>query len=382
MTRPKLLFLATEDWFVRSHFMPMVNRAVEEGYDVVVAARKTEIENNETASGPSRVRWIAAPFERGSFAPVGLWREAAFVRELFKGEAPDLVHAIALKPIALTLLADWGAKTSARIFALTGRGYIDARKSALSGMLGRLLAGAMQGRVASGRAILAVENVDDRHWVESGLPLPNDRVVLFPGAGVDTDKFKPAPNLESPPIVVGVAARLVWSKGVGVAVDAVSQLRAQGMALELHIAGAPDPANPRAIDEPNLARWRGTPGVRLLGRLEDVNAFWAGVHIACVPSLGGEGLPRTLLEAASCARAIVASRVQGCVDFVEDGVNGLLAAPNDSAELANRLRTLAESPDLRARLGRAARARVVAGYTVRHAADCAAEAWRRALSSA
>lgn len=363
----RLIFLATEDWFVGSHFMPLVRRAQADGFDVAVAARKS--------SGLDGVRVIDMPFARGSMG--GVLHEAAAVRALLKAEQPDIVHAIALKPITLSLLA--GGQGAARAFALTGRGY-----SAVAPLLARLPSAGiglwLRFALLSRRTALIVENPADRAWVEAGDRLPDERVTLMPGAGVDANAFTVAP--EPPmPVVIGVAARLVWSKGIDLAVEAVRRLRDEGLDVRLHVAGAADADNPEHVSDDELARWRAAPGVSLLGRVADVNAFWAGVHIACKPSRGGEGLPRSLLEAAACGRPIVTSDAPGCGDFVRDGEMGFVTPRDDAGALARALRTLVLDAGLRQRMGAAARARVVAGYTERHAAEAASAAWKRLLAA-
>ena len=60
--------------------------------------------------------------------------------------------------------------------------------------------------------------------------------------------------------------------------------------------------------------------------------------MACLPSRGGEGLPRTLLEAAACGRAIVTTDVPGCRTLVRDGIEGRLVPAGDAAALAEALR--------------------------------------------
>ncbi len=368
MNAPKLLFLATEDWFVRSHFLPLLRRAKAEGYDVAVAARLSG------ALDAEGVRLIVMPFARGSLRLGDVWREAGAVRALFARERSDLIHAIALKPIVFALLA--GGRHGARAFALTGRGYLAARGAFWTSAASALISRWLRACVSSGRAALLVENNSDRLWVEGERPLADDCVALMPGAGVDTDDFSPAPPPPAHRIVIGVAARLVWSKGVDLAVEAVRALRAAGMDVELRIAGEADADNPEQVNAEELARWRATPGVTLLGRVNDMNAFWAAAHIACLPTRGGEGLPRTLLEAAACGRPIVTSDAPGGADFVLHGQTGLIFARDDVAALAAALRNLALDASLRARMGEAGRARVVSGYTEAHAADCAARVWR------
>ena len=366
MSAPKLLFLATEDWFVRSHFLPLVRRAHAEGYEPVVAAR------DSGALAGEGVRVIDTPFARGSLNPWLLQRQVSELRALLARERPAIVHAIALRPVLLMALS--GADVSYAL-ALTGRGYL-----AVSDALGvKAISACFRGLVRMaldkpGRVLL-VENTADRAWIEGGRALPDDRVVLMPGAGVEADLVQ-TPQFTPPPIVVGVASRLVRSKGIDLAVAALQRLRAEGLDIELRIAGAVDPDNPERVSEADLLAWRAAPGVSLLGRVTDIDAFWAGCHIACLPSRGGEGLPRMLLEAAARGRAIVTTDVPGCSDFVSHGETGLIAPPENAEALAAALKQLAQSGDQRQRLADAGLSRVRSGYTVQHSADAAAEAWR------
>ena len=92
MSKPKLLFLATEDWFVRSHFQPLLRRARDDGFEVVVAAR--------SSGALADARVIDTPFARGSMLPWDMARQVTHLRNLLAREQPDVVHAIALRPMA------------------------------------------------------------------------------------------------------------------------------------------------------------------------------------------------------------------------------------------------------------------------------------------
>ena len=374
MSAPKLLFLVTEDWFFRSHFLVLARRAVAEGYEVSIAARLSG-----ALKGVEDVRLIDMPFARGARGPMAVAREAASLRALIARERPDVIHAIALKPIALLLLA--GAADSGRVFAVTGRGFLAVRGSLWTRFMSWRLRRLLRRALAAPGAILAVENLADRRWVEGARPLEECRVALLPGAGVDTGTFTVASEPAAGPIVVGIVSRLIWSKGVDLAVEAIRRLRAGGLDIVLRIAGGIDLDNPEHVGESEIAHWRATPGVELVGRVDDINGFWAGAHIACLPSRGGEGLPRSLLEAAACGRPIVTSDAPGCADFVADGETGLVVAREDAPALAAAIRELADDQAARRRMGETARARVLQGYTTSHAADAAARAWRLASRS-
>lgn len=370
--KKKIAFLATEDWFIRSHFLPLVRRARAEGYDVVVGARDSGALNEEG------VRVVHIPFSRRSMTPGALWREASAMRAFMRAERPDLVHAIALRPILMALITPM--RGTGRVLALTGRGYLGVSKSWLRWIAPQIGLRIRHAARHDPRTMLLVENEADRAWVERGERLPDARVALMPGAGVDPTRFPAQPEPEGP-FVVGAASRLIWSKGLDLLVDAVARLNAAGRDIRLRIAGDADAGNPEAVDAETLARWRATPGVSLLGKLNDVAAFWAGAHVAAFPTRGGEGLPRSLLEAASSARALIVTDTPGCADFVREADAGLIVPAQDAAALAYAIANLADDAARRRLHAENARARVLAAYTETHAADVAAGAWRALLAN-
>jgi glycosyltransferase involved in cell wall biosynthesis len=114
-----------------------------------------------------------------------------------------------------------------------------------------------------------------------------------------------------------------------------------------------------------LREWQTLPGIRWLGRQEDIRTIWAKAHIAVLASLGGEGLPMSLVEAAAMGRPIVATDVPGNRMVARPGVSGILVPPNDPGALARAIGELARDPTLRARLGAGARKLVVENYSDR-----------------
>ena len=156
---------------------------------------------------------------------------------------------------------------------------------------------------------------------------------------------------------------MLRSKGVLDAVAAVRRLRAEGLAVELMLAGPTDPDNPDSLDDRALAALSAEPGVVWLGRIEDVREVWAEAAIAVLPSTYGEGLPKSLLEAAACGRAIIASDMPGCREIARPGgprvgpgaETGLLVPPGDVAALAQAVAVLARGAERRRAMGRAGR---------------------------
>ncbi len=172
--------------------------------------------------------------------------------------------------------------------------------------------------------------------------------------------------------VVLYAGRLVPEKGVSVVLDAWGELRS---AATLVLIG----------DGPLAARAGATPRARLLGPLprEELPVAYASAELALLPSLPTPRFrePWGLVcnEAMHQGRPVIASSAVGAVagGLVRDGETGLVVAPGDARALRAAIERLLQDPELRERLGAAARA-VVAGYTY----DAMVEAFERALAVA
>ncbi|WP_439499997.1 glycosyltransferase family 4 protein [Bosea sp. (in: a-proteobacteria)] len=376
MRRPKLLFVVTEDWFFASHFLPMARAARELDFEVAVIARERQHRRVIESTG---ARLIALEAERRSLSPLALFRQVRALKRLIAAERPDILHCIALKPIALAGLAGKFAGVERRVYALTGLGFLGARQDKLAAAA-RLAARFWMREAVDGPQVrFLFENPDDP--VMLGLdPQDASKVALVGGAGVDPLVLMPEPMPPQPPLKVALVARMLWSKGVDLAVEAVRLARAQGARVELTIHGAPDPSNPKAIPEATLKEWAARPGVTWAGPTRDIEGVWRAHQLCCLPSRGGEGLPRSILEAASCGRAILTTDVPGCRSFVRDGQDGMVVPPDDAAALARALIVLAGAPGLVERMGASARARLLDGHTERDVMDAVKALYRSLLA--
>ena len=135
------------------------------------------------------------------------------------------------------------------------------------------------------------------------------------------------------------------------------------MAARFALVGEPDPKHPAAISRAVLERWQAEGVVETWGWREDMAEVFQRCHLVCLPSYR-EGLPKALLEAAACERAIVTCDVPGCREVVRDGDNGLLVPPRDAASLAVALKRLLQDHALRQRMARRGRERAVEEFSV------------------
>lgn len=349
--QPKILFFVTEDWFVCSHWLPMIIAAKDAGKDVVVVTRTNKHAQQIMQHG---VRVI--PFEISRHGS-NLFREFTTVLRLlsiYRKEKPHLVHHVAMKPMLYGSLVACLARVPHSINWVAGMGWLFVSNHQGAKILQSVVRATL-GRLLRGTSVI-VENQDDQAIIAS-LGVANRDIHLVRGAGVDTSMYAPSPEPEGDQLVL-LPARMLWDKGVGEFVDAAKQLRQHGVKARFVLVGEPDEGNPSSVPEKQLLAWQKEGVVEWWGRHEDMPQVYAQSHIVCLPSYR-EGLPKALLEAASCGRPIVTTNVPGCRDVVRDGDNGLLVAALDSAALADALNRLIADPALRLKMGQRGRERVL-----------------------
>ncbi|MCA0422051.1 MAG: glycosyltransferase family 4 protein [Proteobacteria bacterium] len=372
---PRLVFVVVEDWFFASHFLGFARAAVAAGFAVTVVTR---VRDHRAAIEATGARVIPLEANRKSLNPLAMAAQVLRLGAILKAERPDILHLIGLKPIAVGAPAARLAGVHRRVAALTGLGFVGAGQDGKA-RLARCIVRRLVRPLADGHATrFLFENRTDP--VTLGFdPGDTAKVTIIGGAGVDPDALRPAPLPPTPPLRVAMIARMLWSKGVDLAVEAVTRARTRGLDVTLSLYGAPDPGNPKAVERATLEAWSERPGIRWHGPTRDIASVWAAHHVAIQPSRGGEGLPRTLLESAACGRAMLTTDVPGCRDLVRNGIEGFIVPPDDTDALADALERLARNPDLVAALGAAARSRLIEGGFTETAVTDAVIALYRAM---
>jgi glycosyltransferase involved in cell wall biosynthesis len=220
----------------------------------------------------------------------------------------------------------------------------------------------------SAGAITACSGELRERAIRLGAPTDRSRVIPY---GVDAASFTSDPadcavvraelGLPTDGPLVAALGRLVYKKGFGTLIEAFARLVRAHPNARLAIAGYGE-----LRDElEQQARAAGVP-VTFVGQLDRRMAarFIAAADVYVVPSVRDQagnvdGLPNALLEGMSAGRPIVASRVAGIPDVIDDGQHGVLVPPGDPAALAVAIGHLLAAPDVAARLGSRARRRVL-----------------------
>lgn len=183
------------------------------------------------------------------------------------------------------------------------------------------------------------QNADDLELFVNRKLITREQVGLLPGSGIDLSRFTPFAFKRNTSFTFLLISRLITDKGILEYIEAVKQLKAEGIDARFQVLGAMDPLHKRGIQVPVIQEWIDANTIEYLGTTDDVREFIEQADCIVLPSYR-EGTPRTLLEAASSAKPIVATNVPGCNNVVVDNVNGFLCELKSVPDLALKMRRM------------------------------------------
>jgi len=356
-----LLYFVTEDWYFCSHRFALAKAAQQQGFNVSVLTSVNQHGDIIRAAG---FNLIELNIDRGGINPLRELRTLYQIWRVYQQIKPDIVHHVALKPVLYGGLVALFCPAIHTVNLIAGLGAIFTTNSYKSRLLRPVVILLLRKLFRRANSHMIVQNREDYNLLVNRLLLEPEQVSLIKGSGVDSDRFSPTPE---PPgqIRMALVSRLLWDKGVGEYVEAVKLLRQKGLDFTALLVGEPDEKNPATVSAEQYKTWQEEGAVKCLGFVEDIAPVWRDVHIAVLPSYR-EGLPKSLLEAAACGRAIVTTDTAGCNEVVHNGVNGLLVPVRDVRALADALEKLILNKPIRQAMGVAGRAMIEKEFSDRH----------------
>ncbi len=367
----RLLFIVTEDWYFVSHRLDLAIAAIDSGYTVALLSNISTHRGLIESKGIEIIDWS---LDRRSRNFISEFRSIIGVVKAIRHFKPDVVHAVAMKPVLYTALATRITGIKARVYALAGLGFIFSSQKKMARLLKPFFVVAFRWALKGHKSRLILQNQDDVALLLNYRVIEKNRICLIRGAGVNTELFSPQNKLSAIPLVV-LSGRLLWAKGPEVFVKCARLLKSKGISVRFALVGEPDAHNPESIPVTQLHEWVNEGVVEWWGRRNDMPDVLRQAAIVCLPTTYGEGLPKALLEAASCGLPIVTYDVPGCREIVINDVNGYLIPKNDEQGLFAAVEMLLNDSLLREQMGKAGRELVLNEFSQKKVADETIKVW-------
>lgn len=339
-SRGRLVYVVTEDWYFCSHRLQLAIKAKAAGFDVWVLTRVQQHGDVIRAAG---LHLIPIRMVRRKTSISGEVRSILELSRLFRQVRPNIIHNVALKPVVYGTVAAWMARAGVVVNAIAGLGWVFVSRSLKARVL-RVVAPSVLRRIL-GAGWVIVQNPDDLSFLRK-LGVKPRGVHVVKGAGVDLSIFSSTEELRTEMPVVMLLGRMLWDKGVGEFVEAARTLSSRGIRARFVLVGGKDSSNPAGIPGHVLGQWVQEGVIEWWGHRDDVPSTYAQANLVCLPSYR-EGLPKSLVEAAACGRAIVATDVPGCKEVVRHGFNGLLVPARNASALSDAIERLLDDENLR-----------------------------------
>ena len=355
----KLLFFVTEDWYFVTHRLDLAIAAKHAGFDVTIV---TQVSEHEQVIRNSGLKLIPISMSRRSLNPISELRLLKTLYSIYRQEAPNIVHNVTFKPVIYGSLIAWLLGIHKTVNALAGLGFLFRSKNLQAKVLKYAVRQVLKVLFRRKSNQLILQNPDDVQAMQT-LGVKPEQIHLIRGAGVNVEQFAPQPK-DAKIFTVLIATRMLWDKGVGEFVAAANIFKTKGLLCRFVLVGSGDDENPSSIPTHQLQSWHDSGVVEWWGKRSDMPQVLNCADVVCLPSNYGEGIPKVLIEAASCAKPIVTTDTPGCREIVIDRQNGLLVPVENSLALADALETLYHDPKLCQTMGEAGRRMVTEQFSL------------------
>lgn len=348
--KKKILFVVNSVIFFLSHRLPIARQLIEDGYEVHLAASGEPLPILDEMG----LMFHDLRFTRQGTRPLSEIMVIWHLFTLFKNLKPDIVHLVTIKPYLYGGIAAKLANVPAVVSAVSGLGVVFIAKGLKAKLLRAVLYPLYKLAFSHSNQSIIFQNRDDADLLVNWVDIHSSKVCLIRSSGVDLNVYQ---NNAEPTgkVTVTFVARLLVDKGIREFINASKILYSARKEVEFLVAGDLDEGNPASVNKEEVASWKRLPNVTVIGFSNDIAGLYSQSHIACLPSYR-EGLPKSLIEAAACGRAVITTDVPGCRDAIEPDKTGLLVPIKNAKAIADAIEYLIENPDGRIRMGAAGRA--------------------------
>ena len=346
--RTKLLYFVNVDWFFRSHRLPLALAAVKNGYEVHLVTSFTQDIEFFRKKG---IITHNINLNRSSTSIFSLLSTFFTFLSYVNDIKPNIIHLITIKPIIIGSIASLlSRKKIFLIYAFSGLGYVFIAKDKKSFFRRLLITQLYKLALIPRNKKVIFQNYDDFDEINKFIKIPLSKCTFIKGSGVDLNLFKPLVK-ERKEIIVLFAARLLKSKGI---YDFINIAKNLNNYARFVVVGNFDHGNRDCIDPEDFNRFVNNNVVEYWGYSNKMHLVLEKVSIVVLPSVR-EGMPKILLEAAACGKAVVTCDVPGCRDAILNNRTGFLVPLNNLNCLQKAIESLIKNKKLRDEFGKEGR---------------------------
>lgn len=323
----RIAIVLNTSWNVYNFRMGLIKAIQDNGHEVVVIAPQDDYTPKLTEAGCVFEKVTMDSRGANPLKDLGLVLE---LYKIYKKVKPEVILQYTIKPNIYGTIAASLLKIPV-VNNVCGLGTVFLQKNLVSKVASVMYKIAFR----FPKKVLFQNQHDYELFVERKLVKKNICDVI-PGSGIDTSKFAPVKVKKNKKFTFLLISRLIHDKGIIEYIEAVKKLKLKQIDADFKILGAIDEEHSRGIKPEIIQDWIDNNIVGYLGKAEDVRPFINSSDCVVLPSYR-EGTPRSLLEAASSEKPIVATNVPGCNNVVEDEKNGLLCELKNADDLADKM---------------------------------------------
>lgn len=355
----KILFIINVDWYFKLHWLERAEFFQQQGFSISVITNFT--------SDKIRMDLVQKGFEchhiqlkRKSLNPFTDLYFAFKLATLIYKIKPTIIHSVTIKPNIYSGIVNKLLFNKPIVYSVPGLGAVFSSSNYRFSFIKKMIV-QLYRIISNSNSIFIFENQDDHDLFINEKIIKHNNGIVIKGAGIDLNKFSISPPSNSRTVLF--AARLLKDKGLHQLITAKQLLQKQHINFTLKVAGIIDLDVSSAIPLSEILEWQKQGDIEWLGNVKEMPTLIKSCDIICLPTTYGEGVPRILIEAASCQKAIIATNVAGCREIIDDGVNGLLAEPGSVESLCECLKLLLLDECKAYNYGVAGRLKVIAEFS-------------------
>jgi glycosyltransferase involved in cell wall biosynthesis len=360
---PKTIMLvANTSWSLVKFRLPLIKSLLSDGHRILLAAPEDDHSKTLSSLGATFIPLMGLSAKGKN--PLNDLRFLKELTGLYRHYSPDLIFHYTIKP---NIYGSWAAATCGipSIAVVTGLGYTFIK----GGWMTQLTKALYKKAFLKSKEVWFL-NEDDEHYFRSQRLIEPQKIRRLPGEGVDTEEiFNPQffPVKSSPSTTHSLrmifVGRMLYDKGLRELVEALRIVKKSYPSVSCDLLGYVNVQNPSAIEEAIITQWQQEGVINYLGSTEDVRPIMLNYDCLVLPSYR-EGMSTTLQEAASLGLPLIATKVSGCKELIDDGVTGFLCEPKSSSSLAASILHMLElSKQDRVKMGQRGREKMQAQFS-------------------